>query len=191
MQIDSLEAPVLLIAMHQVVDPYFHRTVVLLLEHSAEGSFGVIINRPLELSVGGVLEELEIPWNGKPEELIHFGGPVQPETGTTLFSLPIPTELPDAREVQPGLQFANDSDTLTALAAEPPDRFRLLVGYAGWSAGQLEDEIARNDWLLAPVDLNLVFAADPAGVWTAALGSIGVRPEALPSWTAPSDSGGN
>ncbi|HVT04718.1 MAG TPA: YqgE/AlgH family protein [Thermoanaerobaculia bacterium] len=191
MFIDSLEAPVLLIAMHQVVDPYFHRSVVLLLEHSSEGSFGVIINRPLELKVDGVLDELGISWNGGSNELIHFGGPVQPEAGITLFSRPDPIDLPDAREVAPGLQFANDSDTLKALASQPPSQFRLLVGYAGWSAGQLEGELTRNDWLLAPFDAGLVFAADPAAVWNRALSSIGVRPEALPSWTVPDDSRGN
>jgi len=191
MHIDTLQAPVLLIAMHQVVDPFFHRSVVLLLEHSTEGSFGVIVNRTLELKVVGILSELGISWAGSPETPAYFGGPVEPEVGITLFADPDVGDLPDAREVAPGLYFANDSDTLRALAAQPPGQFRLFAGYAGWSGGQLEGELTRNDWLLAPFNLQVVFAGDPAGIWKQALDSIGVRPEALPSWTVPDDSGGN
>ena len=68
-------------------------------------------------------------------------------------------------------------------ASHPPSSFRLFLGYAGWSAGQLVEEILRNDWLTAPVQEELIFVAEPERAWDAALSSVGVDPAALPSWT--------
>ena len=72
-------------------------------------------------------------------------------------------------------------------ARRPPPRFRLLLGHAGWGAGQLMEEILRNDWLTAPATADLVFAGDPEAAWAEALASVGVDPDTLPSWTAEDD----
>jgi putative transcriptional regulator len=115
----------------------------------------------------------------------HFGGPVQPQLGTVLFC---PTggngEDPAASaEVIPGVSLTQHVGTLSHLAVAPPKDFRLLLGYAGWGAGQLVQEILRNDWLTAPAAEGLVFARDSEEVWRQALESVGVDPGALPSWS--------
>src|SRR5262245_27980652 len=81
----ELQAPLLLIAMPQILDPFFHRSVVLLVHHDAEGSLGFIINRPTAISVSEILAGMEIEWNGHGDVVAHFGGPVQPQLGTVLF----------------------------------------------------------------------------------------------------------
>jgi putative transcriptional regulator len=181
----ELQAPLLLIAMPQILDPFFHRSVVLLVHHDAEGSLGFILNRATAISVAEILQGMEIQWAGESDVVAHFGGPVQPQLGTVLFA---PTggnghAHGGAGEVCPGVSLSQHVGTLSELAAAPPQAFRLLLGYAGWGAGQLVEEILRNDWLTAPVTADLVFARDPEGVWRAALESVGVDPGALPSWS--------
>src|SRR6185369_2935106 len=82
----ELQAPLLLIAMPQILDPFFHRSVVLLVHHDGEGSLGFIINRPTAISVSEILQGMEIDWRGEHALVAHFGGPVQPQLGTVLFS---------------------------------------------------------------------------------------------------------
>jgi putative transcriptional regulator len=185
MIIDSLEPPLFLIAMPQIADPFFNHGVVLLLEHHAEGSFGIIVNRPLEAKLSEVMGEIGDLWGGNDDAVVYLGGPVEPTAGITLFG-PHQAELDPERvtSIAPELNLANDSETLRLLANHPPPHFRLFIGFAGWGGGQLEEELGRNDWLLAPLDLELLFAEEPETVWARALASIGVRPEALPSWTA-------
>ena len=190
----ELQAPLLLIAMPQILDPFFHRSVVLLVHHDAEGSLGFIINRPTAISVSEILSGMEIEWNGEADVVAHFGGPVQPQLGTVLFC---PSggngEDPAASaEVIPGVSLTQHVGTLSHLAVAPPSRFRLLLGYAGWGAGQLVQEILRNDWLTAPAAEGLVFARDTEEVWRQALESVGVDPGALPSWSPEAgDEGAN
>jgi putative transcriptional regulator len=190
----ELQAPLLLIAMPQILDPFFHRSVVLLVHHDAEGSLGFIVNRPTAISVAEILQGMEIAWAGDDQLVAHFGGPVQPQLGTVLFT---PTGgnghgHSGAAEVCPGVSLSQHLGTLSELAAAPPAGFRLLLGYAGWGAGQLVEEILRNDWLTAPVQDTLVFAPDPEEVWRGALESVGVDPGALPSWSPePGEDGAN
>jgi putative transcriptional regulator len=183
----DLVTPVLLMAMPQVLDPFFHRSVVLLLHHEAEGSFGFIVNRPTGIKVGEILKGMDVGWRGREEIVAYFGGPVQPNLGTVLFAPVLADgggEDDTATEVVPGVALTQHIGDLSRLAEEPPDRFRLLLGYAGWGEGQLMEEILRNDWLTAPVDGDLIFAPDPDQVWAAALRSVGIDPAALPSWIA-------
>jgi putative transcriptional regulator len=188
----SLEAPALLVAMPQVMDPFFHRSVVLLMhQDDEEGSFGLIVNRRTAMKVGEILSGLEIPWNGSQDAGAFFGGPVQPQLGSVLFaqgsegvSEGALERLSAATEVAPGLAVTHHVGDLRVLAEAPPDRMRLFLGYAGWGAGQLVEEILRDDWLLAPVQEDLVFAPDPDEVWEKAVRSVGVDPATLPSWSA-------
>lgn len=181
----DLTTPVLLLAMPQVVDPFFHKSVVLLLHHEEEGSFGFIVNRPTGIRLQEILEGMEVNWRGGEDAVAHFGGPVQPQLGTVLFS-PGPVETEGATEVLPGVSITQHIGDLSRLAETPPADFRLFLGYAGWGSGQLLQEILRNDWLTAPVRSELIFAPDPEEVWSAALRSVGVDPSTLPSWTTPS-----
>jgi putative transcriptional regulator len=204
----ELSPPVFLLAMPQVQDPFFHRSVVLLLGHTEEGSFGFVVNRPTGLQLTEILQGMELPWNGDPAAEAFLGGPVQPEAGTVVFAeapeppadaagtVP-PPPAPDLaggliaadQEILPGVRLSQHQGDLETLAARPPHNFRLFLGYAGWGAGQLVSEILRNDWLTAPADRSLLFAAEPESVWERALRSVGVDPASLPAWTAPEPEG--
>jgi putative transcriptional regulator len=191
----DLSPPVLLLAMPQVLDPFFHKSVVLLIHHEDEGSFGFILNRPTGIKVGEILKGMEVHWEGPEGSVAYFGGPVRPQLGTVLFAPGAsdaqeePAEPDSTSEVAPGLALTQHIGDLAQLAEAPPDRFRLFLGYAGWGEGQLVEEILRNDWLTAPVQSDLIFAADPATVWEDALRSVGVDPAALPSWTTAGGGG--
>jgi putative transcriptional regulator len=187
----DLETPVLLIAMPQVQDPFFHKSVVLLIHHSEEGSVGLIVNRPTELEVREILAGMELPWRGDETAPTWFGGPVQPQIGTVLYAPAADggTGVEAALTLAAGISVTQHVGDLGRLADAPPERFRLLLGYAGWGEGQLLEEILRNDWLTAPVDADLVFAGGPDEAWTGALRSVGVDPATLPSWTAAGGDG--
>ena len=187
----DLETPVLLLAMPQVLDPFFNKAVVLLVHHNEEGSVGFIVNRPTELSIEGILDGMEIHWQGPKDATAYFGGPVQSQTGTILFrDRGVDEGQPYAAtttEIQSGIRIGQQLEDLDRLAQDPPENFRLVLGYAGWGAGQLMNEIARNDWLTAPVTEDLLFAEDAEGVWESALRTVGLDPASLPSWTIPED----
>jgi len=174
--------------MPQVQDPFFHHSVVLLLHHTDEGSFGFIVNRQTELPLEEILGAMDIAWKGFDDAVAFFGGPVQSQMGTVMFSLSLGEHfdldgLEGLTEVGPGILISQQSEDLGRLATKPPMCFRLYLGYAGWGAGQLVDEIVRNDWLTAPVSNELLFSDQPEDVWEKALQSVGVDPSALPAWT--------
>ena len=187
----DLTAPILLMAMPQVADPYFRRSVVLLLHHESEGSFGFVVNRPTEVKITEILKGMDVSWQGDDEAVAFLGGPVQPQLGTVLFAPVLPGGgdggpaggMEDtATEIIPGLALTQHIGDLSRLAEAPPDEFRLLLGYAGWGEGQLMEEILRNDWLTAPATSELIFGSDPERIWDAALRSVGIDPASLPSW---------
>src|SRR5512142_2067784 len=175
----DLKTPVILLAMPQVADPFFHKGVVLLLAHEEAGSFGFVVNRQTGLLLSEVLHGLELEWHGEASAYAFVGGPVQPQLGTVLFGTAgIPLERP-VSEVLPGVGISQHLPDLEQLSKSPPALFKLLLGYAGWGAGQLVEEILRNDWLTAPASPDLVFAADPGQVWDEALRRVGVDPATL------------
>ena len=175
----DLEAPVLLLAMPQVLDPFFHRSVVLLLHHTDEGSFGFIVNRPTELPLEEILGAMDIPWKGFDDALAFFGGPVQSQMGTVMFSHSVGEQLDlesleGLTEVGPGILISQQSDDLGRLAAKPPLCFRLFLGYAGWGAGQLEQELSANAWLTVPYEADIIFDTPIEKRWQSAATKIGV-----------------
>lgn len=182
----TLEPPVLLLAMPQVLDPFFHQGVVLLLHHDDEGSFGFLVNRRTGIEISEILEGMDMQWGGAADAVAHLGGPVQPQIGTVLFTSP--GEADGEEEITPileGLSMTQHVDHLERLALDPPPYFRLVLGYAGWGAGQLVEEILRNDWLLAPAERDLLCSTAVDELWSTALERIGVDPDTLPSWTGP------
>ena len=172
-------APGLLIAMPQLSDPNFHRSVVLMIEHQEEGSFGLIVNRPSENRVIDLLESLEIVWRGSPDDVAWWGGPVQPETGWILHE-PV-AELGDqiTREIAPGLHLSSAPQALRILANKPPKRIRFILGYAGWGPEQLEGELADGSWVNSDVTAELLFDTAPDDVWHTAVRRLGIQPESL------------
>ena len=174
---DSI-APSLLVAMPQLLDPNFKRAVVLLVHHDDEGTFGVVLNRETEILAPQLCDSIEIEWCGDPEALVHWGGPVQPQTGWVLFGGPAqPSE--DVRDVCGGVSFAGSLDVLRRMASEPPERLRVMLGYAGWGPGQLESELTEGAWLLAPVDPSAIFEVDRDEMWVHVVRSLGVEPTTL------------
>lgn len=179
----ELETPVLLIAMPQVLDPYFHKSVVLLVHHDDEGSVGFIVNHPTSIAVRDILEGMEMPWQGAEGTVAFFGGPVQPQLGSVLFRSEELEKTSGATPVFDDLAISQHVNDLSRLAGEPPSEFRLLLGYAGWGAEQLIEEILRNDWITAPCRRELLFSEDSEMGWEAAVKAAGVDPSLLPSWT--------
>lgn len=178
MQIRTL-APGLLLAMPQLEDRNFERAVVLMVEHNAEGSFGLIVNRPSDLRVAEVLETLSIEWTGSVDAVVWSGGPVMPRTGWVLHE---PTELPLEEgqvEVVPGIVLSTSPERLRALAECPPSRMRFVLGFSGWGPSQLEGELAAGAWINAEATPEIVFGTPAEEMWEEALRSIGVQPATL------------
>ena len=173
----------ILIAMPDMADSRFERSVVLICAHSEEGAMGLIVNKPLDdLSFAGLLDQLQIPLSSQGRDIrVHYGGPVERGRGFVLHS----TDWQGARgegtmTVPGGLEMTATVGILEALArGQGPGRALLALGYAGWGPGQLESEIARNDWLTAPASEGLLFAADDRGKWSAALRGMGIDPLTL------------
>jgi len=187
--LEDFGTPTLLVAMPQVVDPFFFRAVVLLVSHEEdgeEGSLGFVVNRPSQLKVADVLRELDVEWLGSSDTPAFVGGPVQPEVGTVLLSLEGLADLDrnGIAEIAPGVGATQNILALRTLARAAPDRIRLLLGHAGWAPGQLMQEVSRSDWLTAPVSHAAVFSSDPIQAWSGALASLGIDPGSLSSWTA-------
>jgi len=172
-------APSLLVAMPQLQDPNFKRSVVLLVHHDGEGTFGLVVNRPADVTLDVVLDDLEVDWRGDRNQPLAWGGPVQPNTGWVLFGDGAPVEIDDANELTPGLSVAGSLDALRKLAHRPPGALKLMLGYAGWGPHQLEDELAQGAWLVAPVHPEVVFDVAPEAMWEHVVRSLGVDPATL------------
>jgi putative transcriptional regulator len=161
----------LLLDSGQLRGSFFQRTVVLLCQHDAEGAFGLVLNRTSGSNVGEMLVA------NLPESLkacpIYLGGPVQPSALSFLHS---DSFIPDAN-VLPNLNLGHSLDALIELGESfsPTRKLKLFAGYAGWSAGQLEDEMKRKAWLTHPATLELVFESKPEDLWQSILSSKGWR----------------
>ena len=176
---DSL-APSLLLAMPQMMDPNFARTVVLLCRHGAEGAFGLVVNRPLP-SPGQVVFNLDPPVETGDVPL-WVGGPVEPERSWILVGGRTADALdPDeGLSVSEGLSLSTSPDLLrTILTGTPPPYTKLVVGYAGWAPGQLESEFETASWLMSDVDIDLLFNTPADRMWEAAIRRLGADPATL------------
>lgn len=166
----------LLIAMPSLADPNFSQTVTLVCEHTDKGALGVILNRPLDMRLGEVLDQLSLP-NRNPrlaEQMVLRGGPVQPDRGFVLHH-PTGREWDSTLEVSDGLHVTTSRDILEAMArGDGPTEATMALGYAGWDAGQLEDELLQNSWLTAPCDDSIVFSVPFEQRWQAAARLLGV-----------------
>ena len=164
----------LLLAMPSLQDVNFSDSVILLCHHDAEGSMGLIINRPQNISVGAVLDDMQLEGIKHPDQPTFEGGPVEPFRG---FVLHDGWHIYDSTmQITPELHLTTSSDVLEEIAAGVgPEHFMLILGYAGWDAGQLEKELANNDWLIASANHHLVFQAEPELRWALAAQSMGIN----------------
>lgn len=165
----------LLIAMPGMDDPNFAATVTLVCEHNAEGALGIIINRPLNLDLGGLFEQLDL---GNADSAILArpvldGGPVSRERGFVLHDSAQTFE--STVQVSADLQLTLSRDILDAMAAgEGPKQSLVALGYAGWEAGQLESEMLENTWLSVPATADIIFDVPFEERWRSAAGALGI-----------------
>ena len=140
---------------------FFHRSVVLVCEHNADGAFGLVLNRALGKTVGEMIVA-DLPENLKNSPLF-LGGPVQP---SALSFLHTDNFIPDA-DVMPDLALGHSLDDLVEIGESfsTAKKVRLFAGYAGWSPGQLESEMRRKSWLTFPASVQLVFETPPELLW--------------------------
>ena len=177
----------LLIAMPSIRGDDFSHSVVFLCDHSAEGAMGLVLNKPApETIFADLIEKLDL--GQKPnlveDNILHMpvmlGGPVKQFQGFVLHSSDYKSD--ETLKVSPGFSLTATVDVLRAIAVgHGPKRKLLALGYAGWSAGQLEDEILRNGWLTCDADADLVFSREPALKHDMALKKLGVNPGMLSS----------
>ena len=145
----------------QLRESFFHRSVVLVCQHDAEGAFGLVLNRSSGNKVGDALVA-DLPEHLK-EQPLHLGGPVQPGALSFLHSDEF---IPDA-SVMPNLDLGHSLDMLIDIGESfsTTKKIKMFAGYAGWSPGQLEEEMKRKAWLTHPASLELVFKARPEQLW--------------------------
>lgn len=167
-------APMMLISMPQLADPNFAKTVVLLCEYGKEGAFGLVLNRPMTEPAHAVVRtEPEIPI--RKDVYLFTGGPVEPMRAWVLTSQASLDA--DATEVADGVFLtASPSAVRHALQSPPDQTTRVVVGYAGWAPGQLDEELTQSAWLLAPVGADLIFESQPDTMWDTAIQRLGAEP---------------
>lgn len=163
------EAPCLLVASPALLDPNFLHGVVLIVEHDEEGALGVLLNRPLPLSLAQVSQEGGMAYHGSESSVAWRGGPVDPQRGILLVQGGLPE---DEDTVVDLTHFVSHrKDLLEGLLADPEARYRLFLGYAGWSPGQLDQELEMGAWTRRPVVSEWLLHPDPSGLWQVALDS--------------------
>jgi len=164
-----------LIAMPSLADPHFVRGVTLICQHDESGAMGLVINHPSEYTLDEVLRQMEIesdsPSLGRQAVLI--GGPVQPDRGFVLHD--DPRDFGSTLRFGQGLAVSTSRDILQEMAkGAGPARTLITLGYAGWTAGQLEFELAQNAWLTVPADKAIFFDTPLEERWQAAARSLGI-----------------
>lgn len=173
-----------LIAMPSMLDPVFGGSVVYLCEHNAGGALGVIINKPTDMTMGVLFDRIELnleihaPGSVLGDSPVMFGGPVQVERGFVLHSPQ--SQYSSMLRVSERIALTTSKDVLEAVAhGAGPQDFLVTLGCSGWSAGQLEDEIARNGWLTVRADPRIVFDLPVEQRFDAAMGLLGIDPRLL------------
>jgi putative transcriptional regulator len=171
----------LLVAMPGMADLRFDHSVILICAHSADGAMGLIVNKPVpDISFNTLLEQLNMFHDAQAHAIrVHFGGPVDRGRGFVLHSTDYGG---GAATIKVGADFGMTAtlDVLEAIAAgKGPDRALLALGYAGWGPGQLESEIARNDWLTADASAAVIFSENDGSKWAVVLREMGIDPLSL------------
>jgi putative transcriptional regulator len=164
-----------LISMPSLKDPNFEQTVTYICVHNEEGAMGIIINKPLEIELGEIFEQMDIVVN-TPEvndKKVYLGGPVHTDRG---FILHQPNKEWDSSiTVSDELCVTTSKDILKAIAdGDAPGESLIALGYAGWSAGQLEQELMDNAWLNGPASLEIIFNTSAEQCWQSAANNMGV-----------------
>ena len=171
----------LLLAMPEMGDPRFHRSVVLVCAHDSGGAMGVVINQPNnDVTFTNLLRQLEIePAPGQELDIpVHTGGPVENSRGFVLH--PAAYSQADSIQVDDTLAITGTVDMLKTIAqGNGPRDFLFILGYAGWDASQLDQEIQQNAWLTLDYDEELIFHTPANQKWSSAIARLGIDPSML------------
>jgi len=176
----------LLIAMPGMVDDQFAGTVVYVCEHNPQGAMGLVVNRPTNLELKDLFDRIELKLEIAPLEKqpVYLGGPVQTERGFVLHPQVDDIRYSSSLTVPGGLAMTTSKDVLEAVSTgQGPEQFLMTLGYAGWSAGQLEDEISRNGWLNVSTNLDdikkIIFETPYEQRYEKVMNIIGIDPSHL------------
>jgi putative transcriptional regulator len=173
-----------LIAMPGMADDSFAGSVVYLCEHTERGALGLVINKPIDITISNLFERVDMALD-RPDladKPVYYGGPVQTERGFVLHDRQADDHAPytSSLSVPGGLAMTTSRDVLEAISGgEGPKRVLITLGYAGWGAGQLEDEMARNGWLNVDADPAVIFDTPVEQRYHRALALLGVDPVML------------
>ena len=169
-----------LIAMPGLSDPDFYHTVTYICSHNEEGAMGIVINRPLNLVLGKFLEQMDITFGDEvaKDTPIYDGGPVQPGRGFVIHQYL--QDWNSSLKVNEQIGVTTSLDILDAIANDRgPENTFIALGYAGWSAGQLEKEIQENIWLSSPAELHVIFDTPVKQRWNSAANLLGIDMDQL------------
>jgi putative transcriptional regulator len=167
----------LLLALPTLTNSPFHGSVILLCEHGGEGALGLVVNHPMQLNLGAVLKQLNLPAN--PTDIatqpVFSGGPVETQRGFVIHDAP--GRFADSLCLGETLGVSSSEWILDAISrGEGPARFIIVLGYAGWGPGQLENELRENAWLPVPATPELIFDTAIKDRWRRAAIQIGIDP---------------
>ena len=179
---DSSLTNQLLIAMPGMADPNFSTTVTLICEHNDDGALGIIINRPLTLTLAALFEQLDVndPGSSEASNAVVAGGPVGTERGFVLHGAEQSYE--NTLPVSEAINLTLSRDVIDAMAdGKGPEKSLVALGYAGWGEGQLEEEMLANSWLSVPATPELVFDTPFAQRWDSAARTLGIDIASLPT----------
>jgi putative transcriptional regulator len=175
-----------LIAMPGMTDPNFEGSVIYLFEHTERGAMGLVVNRPTEVDLATLFEKVELNLEISPllDQPVYFGGPVQIERGFVLHEPTAEALYSSSLAVPGGLTMTTSKDVLEAVAAgNGPSKFLMTLGYSGWGAGQLEEEITLNGWMNVPLSqqqmIEIIFNTPSSQRYERTMSHLGFDPSCL------------
>jgi putative transcriptional regulator len=169
-----------LIAMPNMADPHFAGSLTYICEHNEQGALGVVVNRPIDLTLKALFEQIEIPLDDQQRGAmpVYFGGPVQVDRGFVLHRPPGTWQ--STLSVNGEVALTTSRDVLQAVGdGSGPEQILVSLGYAGWAPGQLEQEISQNAWLTVAAKADVIFNVPPEGRLAAAMDLLGIDPTRL------------
>ena len=161
-----------LVAVPQLVGPFFTKSVVLILDNDDEGSTGIILNHPTEHTLSEINESLKS--SRRKKDRLFIGGPVEPSTAIIIHDDTY--QGPDTKPITGGVAWSASLESMQVMAESESLPFRCFLGYAGWTSKQLEDEIAKGSWLLNPMNPEMIYTHQPENMWKTVLNEMGLDP---------------
>jgi len=165
-----------LIAMPAMADPHFANTLTFVCEHNPQGALGIVVNKPIDMKLGALFDQIDVPLSDDALRGmdVMFGGPVQVDRGFVLHR-PL-GNWQSTLAISDDMGLTTSRDVLEAVGrGEGPRNVLVSLGYAGWSAGQLEQELAQNAWLTVQADADVLFTLPPEQRLRAAMDRLGIR----------------